>query len=85
MAVMIGIDPHKRSHTAVAINGTDEVLGHLRVTANRRQLDRLLAVGGGERQQVGAVGRWAQDRQPRRTVDRGRGPHRQRRQAHGGR
>lgn len=42
-AVMIGIDPHKRSHTAVAINGTDEVLGRLRVTADRRQLDRLLA------------------------------------------
>ena len=43
MAVMIGIDPHKRSHTAVAIDGTSEVLGQLRVTADRRQLDRLLA------------------------------------------
>jgi transposase len=43
MAVMIGIDPHKRSHTAVALDGTEEVLGQLRVTADRRQLDRLLA------------------------------------------
>lgn len=43
MAVMIGIDPHKRSHTAVALNGGDAVLGQLRVTADRRQLDRLLA------------------------------------------
>jgi transposase len=43
MAVMIGIDPHKRSHTAVAINGIDEILGQLRVTADRRQLPRLLA------------------------------------------
>ena len=32
MAVMIGIDPHKRSHTAVALDGTDAVLGQLRVT-----------------------------------------------------
>ena len=42
MAVMIGIDPHKRSHTAVAIGSTDEVLGQLRVAADRRQIDRLL-------------------------------------------
>jgi len=42
MAVMIGIDPHKRSHTAVALDGSEEVLGQLRVTADRRQLDRLL-------------------------------------------
>jgi len=43
MAVMIGIDPHKRSHTAVALDGTDAALGKLPVTADRRQLDRLLA------------------------------------------
>ena len=43
MAVMTGIDPHRRSHTAVALNGTDAVVGQLRVTADRRQLDRLLA------------------------------------------
>lgn len=43
MAVMIGIDPHKRSHTAVALNGSEEVLGQLRVTADRGQVPRLLA------------------------------------------
>jgi hypothetical protein len=28
MAVMIGIDPHKRSHTAVALNSADEALAN---------------------------------------------------------
>ena len=42
MAVMIGIDPHKRSHTAVALNGTDEVLDSLRVEARGDQVQRLL-------------------------------------------
>jgi len=55
MAVMIGIDPHKRSHTAVAINGTDEVLGQLRVTADRRQLDRLLGFAATWPERVWAV------------------------------
>jgi hypothetical protein len=31
--VMIGIDPHKGSHTAVAISATEEPLGELRVRA----------------------------------------------------
>ena len=43
MAVMIGIDPHKRSHTAVALDSGNKILGQLRVTADRRQIDRLLA------------------------------------------
>jgi transposase len=55
MAVMIGIDPHKRSHTAVALDGTDVVLGQLRVTADRRQLDRLLAFARPWPQRVWAV------------------------------
>lgn len=55
MAVMIGIDPHKRSHTAVAIDGTEEVLGQLRVTADRRQLDRLLAFAKPWSQRMWAV------------------------------
>jgi len=42
MAVMIGINPYKRSYTAVALDGTDKVLGQLRVAADRRQVDRLL-------------------------------------------
>jgi hypothetical protein len=29
--VMIGVDPHKASHTAVAISGAEEQLGQLRV------------------------------------------------------
>ena len=32
-AVMIGIDPHKASHTAVAIGVAEEPLGELRVRA----------------------------------------------------
>jgi transposase len=43
MAVMIGVDPHKRSHTAVAV-GADEVeFGRLEVRASRVQVDELLA------------------------------------------
>ena len=41
--VMIGIDPHKASHTAVAISGAEEQLGELRVRACASQADRLLA------------------------------------------
>jgi hypothetical protein len=32
-AVMIGVDPHKGSHTAVVIGASEEVLGQLRVRA----------------------------------------------------
>jgi transposase len=41
--VMIGIDPHKASHTAVAIDSNEHVLGKLQVRADRRQTERLLA------------------------------------------
>jgi transposase len=41
--VMIGVDPHKGSHTAVAL-GTDEVpLGQVRVRASAAQAEQLLA------------------------------------------
>src|ERR1700757_3712921 len=43
MAVMIGIDPHKASHTAVAISAAEEPLGELRVRACAVQAERLLA------------------------------------------
>lgn len=43
MDVIIGIDPHKSSHTAVAIDTTEQVLDQLRLVAGRRQLDQLLA------------------------------------------
>jgi transposase len=42
-AVMIGIDPHKGSHTAVAIGAGEESLGELRVRASAAQAQRLLA------------------------------------------
>jgi transposase len=40
---MIGIDPHKGSHTAVAVDRSEVVLGTLRVDADRHQRARLLA------------------------------------------
>src|SRR5271170_6773760 len=42
-AVMIGVDPHKASHTAVAISAVEEPLGELRVRACTVQAERLLA------------------------------------------
>src|SRR6266516_2389626 len=41
--VMIGVDPHKGSHTAVAIDAAEEPLGELRVRASAVQAERLLA------------------------------------------
>jgi len=41
-AVMIGVDPHKASHTAVAISGSEEQLGTLRVRAGAAQAARML-------------------------------------------
>jgi len=41
-AVMIGVDPHKASHTAVAISAAEEPLGELRVRACAVQAERLL-------------------------------------------
>jgi transposase len=42
-AVMIGVDPHKGSHTAVAIGAAEEPLGELRVRASVAQAERLLS------------------------------------------
>jgi len=42
-AVMIGVDPHKGSHTAVAIDVAEEPLGRLRVRASAGQAQRLVA------------------------------------------
>jgi Transposase len=41
--VMIGVDPHKASHTAVAISAAEERLGELRVRASAVQAERMLA------------------------------------------
>ena len=42
-AVMIGVDPHKASHTAVVIDAAEEELGELRVRACAGQAEQLLA------------------------------------------
>src|SRR5215472_8577195 len=41
--VMIGVDPHKASHTAVAVGAAEEPLGQLRVRASAVQAERLVA------------------------------------------
>ena len=41
--VMIGVDPHKGSHTAVAIGADEAVLGEIGVRASAAQAQRLLA------------------------------------------
>src|SRR5215469_14424400 len=40
--VMIGVDPHKGSHTAVAIGAAEEPLGQSRVRASAVQAERLV-------------------------------------------
>lgn len=42
MQVIIGVDPHKASHTAVAINTDEHQLDQKKVRACRTQVDRLL-------------------------------------------
>ena len=42
MVVMIGVDPHKGSHTAVALDDDERLLDELRVRSASNQLDRLL-------------------------------------------
>jgi transposase len=41
--VMIGVDPHKGSHTAVAVGADEGPLGQVRVRASAAQAQRLLA------------------------------------------
>ncbi len=43
MSVIIGIDPHKATHTAVAIDGDEQPVASLQVVADRAQTQRLLA------------------------------------------
>ena len=40
--VMIGVDPQKASHTAVAVDAGEAVLGQVRVRASAVQAKRLL-------------------------------------------
>lgn len=43
MTVIIGIDPHKSSHTASALAADLTELGTIRVRANRTTIDQILA------------------------------------------
>ena len=46
MTVVIGVDPHKRSHTAVVIDHDEIPLATVQVRAGRTQLEELLAWAG---------------------------------------
>ena len=39
---IIGIDPHKGSHTAAVIDGDEQVVATHQLRADRRQRDRLM-------------------------------------------
>ena len=42
MVMTIGIDPHKATHTAVAINGSETVLGEITIPADQHQTEKLI-------------------------------------------
>ena len=52
---MIGVDPHEGSHTAVAIDQREAVLGQVRVRASAAQAERLLAWAAAWPQRTWAV------------------------------
>ncbi len=52
---VIGVDPHKGSHTAVAISVDEKVIKSVRVESSRRQVDRLLAFASEWPERVWAV------------------------------
>jgi len=61
MVTTIGIDPHKATHTAVAIDGSETVLGEITIPADRSQTKTLLdwaqnLDGGGRLWAVEAAG-----------------------------
>jgi hypothetical protein len=43
MTVIIGVDPHKSTHTAVAIDRDEQPLARVQLVADRCQVQRLLA------------------------------------------
>lgn len=55
MNVIIGVDPHKASHTAVAVDSNEADLGEIRVRANTSQLKKLLAWAAPFEQRTWAV------------------------------
>ena len=42
MVTTIGIDPHKATHTAVAIDGSEKVLAEITISADRYQTKKLI-------------------------------------------
>jgi transposase len=54
-AVMIGIDPHKGSHTAVAVSTGEQPLGRMRVRACPSQAAQLMAWAAGWPERAWAV------------------------------
>jgi transposase len=42
MNVVIGVDPHKASHTAVAIDEAEDEVSSVKVRATRRQVEQLV-------------------------------------------
>jgi transposase len=54
-AVMIGVDPHKASHTAVAIGSAEEMLGEVRMRSSAAQAERLVAWAAGWPERTWAV------------------------------
>ena len=55
LQVMIGVDPHKNSHTAVAIGLSEEPLGELQVRACPSQAGQLLAWAAGWPERAWAI------------------------------
>jgi transposase len=53
--VIIGVDPHKGSHTAVAIDGQETALAQLKVRASRRQVEQLLEWAAGFEKRTWAI------------------------------
>jgi transposase len=55
VGVIIGVDPHKGSHTAVALDEVENKLGQLRVRATPGQVDQLLRWAGTWPQRTWAI------------------------------
>jgi transposase len=53
---IIGIDPHRGSHTAAVLDRTETVIGELRVSADRQQRDQLLEFAASFTPRTWAIG-----------------------------
>ncbi len=64
--MMIGVDPHKGSHTAVALGADEAPLGQVRVRASAAQVQRLLAWAAAWPERTWAIEGWQLRSNPRR-------------------